>query len=143
MGQHLQYARHPDASLRGDQFICATVADVIALTKAGNVRLLGVTSDKRQPLLPEVPTMKEQGFADFDASSWNAYVAPTGTPPEAIDRLNAAFAKATSDKGVQDRLGSLGVSVMAKSRGELQKFMKDEEARWRKVIEDNAIKLEN
>ena len=146
-GTHVPFRGFSPAvqALLGQQvnFICATVADVIALTKAGNVRLLGVTSETRQPLLPDVPTMKEQGFGDFYASSWNAYVTPTGTPPEAIDRLNAAFAKATSDKGVQDRLGSLGVSVMAKNRGELQKFMKDEEARWRKVIEDNAIKLEN
>jgi tripartite-type tricarboxylate transporter receptor subunit TctC len=132
-------------ALLGQQvnFICATVADVVELAKAGNVRLLGVTSEKRQPLLPDVPTMKEQGFADFNASSWNAYMAPAGTPPEAITRLNAAFAKATADKSVQERLGSLGVSVMAKNRDELQKFMKDEEARWRKVIEDNAIKMEN
>ena len=146
-GTHVPFRGFSPAvqALLGQQvnFICATVADVVELKKAGNVRLLGVTSEERQPLLPDVPTMKEQGFADFYASSWNVYVAPTGTPPEAIDRLNAAFAKATSDKGVQERLGNLGVGVMAKSRGELQKFMKEEEARWRKVIDDNAIKLEN
>jgi tripartite-type tricarboxylate transporter receptor subunit TctC len=146
-GTHVPFRGFSPAvqALLGDQvnFICAAVADVVELTKAGNVRLLGVTADKRQPLLPDVRTMKEQGFADFYASSWNAYVAPTGTPPQTIDRLNAAFAKATADKGVQERLGNLGVSVMAKNRGDLQKFMKDEETRWRKVIEDNAIKLEN
>ncbi|VTU45324.1 Argininosuccinate lyase (plasmid) [Variovorax sp. SRS16] len=146
-GTHVPFRGFSPAvqALLGDQvnFICATVADVIELSKSGNVRLLGVTAEKRQPLLPDVPTMKEQGFADFYASSWNAYVAPTGTPPEAIERLNAAFAKATADAGVQERLGSLGVSVMPKNRSELVKFMNDEEARWHKVIKDNAIKLEH
>ncbi|MDR6854902.1 tripartite tricarboxylate transporter substrate binding protein [Variovorax guangxiensis] len=132
-------------ALLGDQvhFICATVADVVELTKSGDFRLLGVTAEKRHPLLPDVPTMQEQGFSDFHAASWNAYLAPAGTPPQAIDRLNAALAKATADAGVQERLGKLGVSVMAKNRGELETFLKDEAARWRKVIQDNAIKVEN
>lgn len=132
-------------ALLGDQvhFICATVADVVELTKSGDFRLLGVTADKRHPLLPDVPTMKEQGFADFEAASWNAYLAPVGTPPETVARLNAAFAKAAADPGVQERLGKLGVSVMAKNRGELDAFLNDEAARWRKIIRDNAIKVEN
>lgn len=146
-GTHVPFRGFSPAvqALMGDQvhFICATVADVIELTKSGDFRLLGVTADKRQPLLPDVPTMKEQGFADFEAASWNAYLAPAGTPPEAVDRLNAAFAKATADAGVQERLGKLGVSVVAKNRGELEKFLKDEAARWRKVIQDNGIKVEN
>ena len=146
-GTHVPFRGFSPAvqALLGDQvhFICATVADVVELTKSGDFRLLGVTAEKRHPLLPDVPTMKEQGFADFQAASWNAYLAPAGTPPETVARLNAAFAKATADAGVQERLGKLGVSVMAKNRGELEKFLKDEAARWRKVIQDNAIKVEN
>lgn len=146
-GTHVPFRGFSPAvqALLGDQvhFICATVADVVELTKSGDFRLLGVTADKRHPLLPEVPTMKEQGFAGFEAASWNAYLAPAGTPPERVAHLNAAFAKATADPGVQERLGKLGVSVMAKNHGELEKFLKDEAARWRKVIQDNAIKVEN
>lgn len=146
-GTHVPFRGFSPAvqALLGDQvhFICATVADVVELTKSGDFRLLGVTAEKRHPLLPDVPTMKEQGFADFYAASWNAYLAPAGTPPQAIDRLNAALAKATADAGVQERLGKLGVSVMAKNRVELERFLKDEAARWRKVIQDNAIKVEN
>jgi tripartite-type tricarboxylate transporter receptor subunit TctC len=94
-------------------------------------------------LLPEVPTMKEQGFGDFHAASWNAWVAPAGTPPEVVDRLNKAVVVATADRGVQERLGKVGVSVVPKSRADLEKFIKEEGARWRKVIEQNGIKLEN
>ena len=146
-GTHVPFRGFSPAvqALLGDQvhFICATVADVVELTKSGDFRLLGVTADRRHPLLPDVPTMNEQGFADFEAASWNAYLAPAGTPPETVAHLNAAFAKATADAGVQERLGKLGVSVMAKNRGELDKFLKDEAARWRKVVQDNAIKVEN
>jgi tripartite-type tricarboxylate transporter receptor subunit TctC len=146
-GTHVPFRGFSPAvqALMGDQihFICATVADVLELTKSGDFRLLGVTADKRQPLLPEVPTMKEQGFPDFYAASWNAFLVPAGTPPEAVERLNAAFTKATADAGVQERLGKLGVSVMAKKGGELDKFLTDEATRWRKVIQDNAIKVDN
>jgi tripartite-type tricarboxylate transporter receptor subunit TctC len=146
-GTHVAFRGFSPAvqALMGDQvhFICATVADVIELTRSGDFRLLGVTADKRVPLLPNVPTMKEQGFGDFQAASWNAYLAPAGTPPEALDRLNKALAKAAADPGVQERLAKIGVSVMPRNRGELDKFIKDEASRWRKVIEDNAIKVEN
>lgn len=146
-GTHVAFRGFSPAvqALLGDQvhFICATVADVIELTRSGDFRLLGVTAEKRQPLLPNVPTMKEQGLGDFYAASWNAYLAPAGTPPEAVDRLNKALAKAAADPGVQEKLGKLGVSVMARNRGELEAFLKDEAARWRKVIVDNAIKVEN
>jgi len=146
-GTHVAFRGFSPAvqALLGDQvhFICATVADVIELTRSGDFRLLGVTAEKRQPLLPNVPTMKEQGLGDFYAASWNAYLAPAGTRPEAVERLNKALAKAAADPGVQEKLGKLGVSVMARSRGELEAFLKDEAARWRKVIVDNAIKVEN
>lgn len=146
-GTHVPFRGFSPAvqALMGDQvdFICATVADVLELTKSGDFRLLGIASEKRQPLLPDVPTMKEQGFGDFYASSWNAYLAPVGTPPEVVARLNKAFATAASDKDVQARLGAIGASAMPKSSAELEKFMADEAARWRKVIQDNSIKVEN
>lgn len=146
-GTHVAFRGFSPAvqALLGDQvhFVCATVADVIELTKSGDFRLLGVTAENRHPLLSNVPTMKEQGFGDFNAASWNVYLTPAGTPPDAVDRLNKAFAKAVADPGVQERLGKIGVSVMTKNRAELEKFLKDEAARWRKVIEDNAIKVEN
>jgi tripartite-type tricarboxylate transporter receptor subunit TctC len=146
-GTHVPFRGFSPAvqALMGDQvnFICATVADVIELTKSGDFRLLGVTSEQRHPLLPKVATMKEQGFGDFYAASWNAYLVPAGTPTEVVDRLNKAFAQAAADPGVQERLAKIGVSVMARNRGDLEKFLKDEAARWRKVIEENAIKVEN
>ena len=133
-------------ALLGDQvqFICATVADVIELTKSGDfpaarrdIRKASGTS------LPDVPTMAELGFADFDAASWNAYLVPAKTPSDIVDRLYNAFAKTASDPGVQEQLAKLGVAVRAKNRTELVKFIHDESVRWRRVIEENKIKIEN
>jgi tripartite-type tricarboxylate transporter receptor subunit TctC len=132
-------------ALLGDQvqFICATVADVIELTKSGDFRLLAVTSEKRVASLPDVPTMAELGFADFDAASWNAYLVPAKTPSDIVDRLYNAFAKTASDPGVQEQLAKLGVAVSAKNRPDLVKFIHDESVRWRRVVEENKIKIEN
>jgi tripartite-type tricarboxylate transporter receptor subunit TctC len=146
-GTHVPFRGFSPAvqALMGDQvdFICAAVADVLALSKSGDIRLLGVTSDKRQPLLPEVPTMKEQGLGDFQAASWNAVVAPAGTPPDVVERLNKAFGRAAADAGVRERLARIGVSVISRSEADLEKFLREESERWRKVIQDNGIKVEN
>jgi tripartite-type tricarboxylate transporter receptor subunit TctC len=132
-------------ALLGEQvhFICATVADVIELTKTGDFRLLAVTSEQRHPLLRDVPTMAELGFADFYAASWNAYLVPANTPSDVVDRLHNAYAKAVSDPGVLERLGKLGVTIRAQNRAELGKFLHDESVRWRRVIEENSIKVDN
>jgi tripartite-type tricarboxylate transporter receptor subunit TctC len=146
-GTHVPFRGFSPAvqALMGDQvdFICATVADVIALSKSGDFHILGIAADKRAPLLPDVPTMKEQGFGDFYAASWNAYFAPRGTPPEIVSRLGTAFNQATADPGVQERLAKFGVSVSPKNPANLEKFLQEEAARWHKVIQDNDIKLEN
>jgi tripartite-type tricarboxylate transporter receptor subunit TctC len=132
-------------ALLGDQvqIICTTIADVLELTKSGDFRILAVTSDKRLPYLPDVPTMIELGFADFNATSWNSYVAPTKTPSDVIDRLYSAYAKAAADPGVQDRLGNLGVTMKPMNGIELGKFLHEDSARWRRIIEENHITMEN
>lgn len=146
-GVHVPYRGFSGAvqALLADQvqFICATVADVIELAKSGDFRLLAVTSEQRVPNLPDVPTMAELGFADFYAASWNAYLVPTNTPNDVVDRLYNAYAKTANDPAVQEQLAKLGVAVRARNRADLGKFLHEESVRWRRVIEENKIKLEN
>jgi tripartite-type tricarboxylate transporter receptor subunit TctC len=132
-------------ALMGDQiqFICVTVADAQELARSGNFRLLAVTTEQRLPNFPDVPTMVQLGFPDFYAASWNAVVAPAKTPSDAIDRLHSAFGNAANDPGVQDRLGKIGVMINVKNGAELESFLHQESTRWRRVIEENNIKLEN
>lgn len=125
------------------QFICATTADVTRLVKSGDLRLLAVTSEQRLPELAETPTMMELGFADFHPSTWYAFMAPARTPTAVIDRLQGAFAKAAADPGVQERLRALGLTIAPKSGADLERFMREDVARWRRVIQDNRITLAN
>ena len=125
------------------QFICATVADVTKLAKSGDLRLLAVTSEQRLPELPDVPTMAELGFADFYPSTWYAFLVPAKTPGDVVDRLYNAYAKTASDPGVQERLSALGLTIKVRNGAELGKFMRDDVARWGRVIQENQIKLAN
>jgi tripartite-type tricarboxylate transporter receptor subunit TctC len=144
---HVPYAGLAGAvqALLGNQvqFICATTADVTRLVKSGELRLLAVTSEQRLPELAETPTMAELGFADFHLSTWYAFLVPAATPRPVVDRLHAAFAKAASDPPVQERLRGLGLTVTVRNGAELGKFMRDDVARWRRVIQENNIKLAN
>jgi tripartite-type tricarboxylate transporter receptor subunit TctC len=146
-GTHIPYRGFSEAiqALMGEQvdFICATVADVLQLAKSGYLRVLAVTAEQRQPLLPAVPTMAELGFSDFIASSWNTYMAPTGTPHDAIDILYDAFERAAGDITVRQGVERLGARVRSMSQAELGKFLQSEAARWHRVIEENGIKLQN
>jgi tripartite-type tricarboxylate transporter receptor subunit TctC len=124
------------------QFTVVNMPDAIEQARAGTLRLLAVTSEQRLPYLPDVPTLAEQGFAEPVISSWSAYVAPAHTPPDVVERLRAAYAAAAADRTVRDRLGKLGLAIHPMSGPELGKFMAEEAARWRRVIDDNHIQLE-
>ena len=125
------------------QFICATTADVIKLAKSGDFRLLAVTSEQRLAELPDVPTMAELGFADFNPSTWYAFLVPAKTPGDVVERLHRAYARAAGDPGVQERLRALGLTVKVRDGAELGKFMREDAARWGRVIQENQIKLAN
>ena len=123
-------------------FTVVNIPDVAELVKAGSLRLIAVTSEKRLAQFADVPTLAEQGFDGWTSSSWSAYLAPARTPPEVIDRISRAYAAAASDPGVQERLGKIGVALQPMNGPELGSFMRKEAVRWRKVIDDNHIKLD-
>lgn len=108
--------------------------------QAGAVRALAVTSDRRNPALPEVPTAIEAGVAGYDVASWNAIAAPAGTPPAVIDALNRAARDAVATAAVRDKLAKLGMRVAASSPAELEKLLAGEIDRWGAVI--RAAKIE-
>jgi tripartite-type tricarboxylate transporter receptor subunit TctC len=125
------------------QFTVVNIPDVLELTRSGALRLLAVTTEQRLPYLPNVPTLAELRFPDAIVLSWGAYVAPANTPPEIVARLHGAYAKAANDPAVQERLAKIGITMKTMSGPELGKFLDEEGTRWRRVIEENHIKLEN
>ena len=104
------------------------------------IRALAVTSDKRYPALPNVPTVQESGVANYAVSSWNALAAPAGTPKAVIARLNQAALDALKTATVQERLVSLGVRPQGSTPEQLQSLLASEIKRWGDVI--RAAKIE-
>lgn len=112
---------------------------LIAPVQAGQLRALAVASAKRQPLLPNVPTMAESGVPDFEVNSWYGVCAPTGTPVALLDKIHADVLSVMRIPEVEQRLSGLGMPPAPTSRDEFDKFMRAEIARWAQVIKDAGI----
>jgi len=116
------------------------VGPMVPQVSAGAVKILAVSSAKRNPALPEVPTVQQAGVAGYDVASWNAIAAPAGTPVDVIDKLNKAAREAVASPAVQERLGKLGMRLQAGTPAELQALLASEIQRWGGVI--RAAKIE-
>ena len=101
---------------------------------------LAVTSPKRSPRLPDVPTVAEQGVPGFESVAWWGVVAPAGTPPAIIAKLNDELAKALKTPEVAEKLSAQGMDVVGSKPEALQVLVQTEITRWSKVVKDNKIK---
>ncbi|MBL8288350.1 MAG: tripartite tricarboxylate transporter substrate binding protein [Rubrivivax sp.] len=100
------------------------------LLKAGKLRALAVTSSRRVPAYPEVPTFAELGLAGIDTSTWHGYWAPKDTPRDVVERLGAAIVKAGRSKEVRERIEAMGGLINARNPDEFAEFCRRESARW-------------
>jgi tripartite-type tricarboxylate transporter receptor subunit TctC len=110
--------------------------------QSGKVRALAVTSPKRSPLLPKVPTMAEQGFAEVEVLNWQGLVGPRGLPAEMVATLNQACNKALSDASVREKITSQGNEVMGGSPEQFAALIRAEHDRWGKVVRSAGIHLD-
>jgi tripartite-type tricarboxylate transporter receptor subunit TctC len=114
----------------------------LAQVKGGKLRALAVTTAARSSAAPEIPTVAESGFAGYDAPAWYGILAPAGTPPEVIARLNAEMAKALAAPDLRQRLANIGVDPAPGTPAELQRLIRDETLLWTKVIKAAGIKAD-
>ena len=108
--------------------------------QGGKVKPLGAASGKRNPKLPDVPTLIEQGYADTVADNWYGLLAPAKTPPAVIAKLNAALVGALNDASVREKLIQSGALPSPTTPAEFGQVLKDELARWGKVVKAKGIK---
>lgn len=101
---------------------------------------LAVTSAKRSPRLPDVPTVSEQGVPGFESVAWWGVLAPAGTPPAIIAKLNEELAKALKAPEVAEKLSAQGMEIVGSKPEALQSLVQSEISRWAKVVKDNKIK---
>jgi tripartite-type tricarboxylate transporter receptor subunit TctC len=113
---------------------------VISQIQAGTLLPIGVAGDKRDALLPDVPTLAEQGYPNTDASNWYALLAPAKTPPAVIAKLNKAVNDALNDPAVHDKLVKAGATPVGGTPQSLATFLRSEYDKWGHVVEANGIK---
>ena len=110
--------------------------------KSGKLRALGTGGLKRNPVLPDVPTVAEAGVPDYEAVNWWGIVAPAGTPPAIVERLHKAITEVQDSAEVQKQFATEGAEVVKKSTAEFGAFMVSEMNKWERVVKDGGIKAE-
>jgi tripartite-type tricarboxylate transporter receptor subunit TctC len=113
-----------------------------ASIKAGKLRALAVSSSTRSAALPDVPTFAEAGVANFDFTNVTGLLAPAGMPPDIIAKLHAAAVKAVESKAVRDRFAAMGVIGVGDRPDQFATFIREDFARWSKVVKDGNIKVD-
>ncbi len=124
------------------QMMFATAASVVGHIRSGQVRPLAVTTLKRTPVVPDIPTVDELGIKGFDATTWHGLVAPAKTPKEIVAALNRATVQALRDPGVAKQLADLGVDITASSPEEFAAYIKSEIPKWTAIIKASGAKVE-
>jgi tripartite-type tricarboxylate transporter receptor subunit TctC len=110
--------------------------------KAGKLRALAVTSATRAPALPDVPTVAESGLPGFEASSWFGLVAPAGTPPAIIAKINAEVAAWLASPEGKEKLSSIGANAAGGSPEDFARHINAETAKWAKVVKESGAKVD-
>jgi tripartite-type tricarboxylate transporter receptor subunit TctC len=119
-----------------------TMPPVLSHIQSGKLRGLAISTPRRLPQLPDVPTFDEAGIKGFDVTNWYGVMAPGGTPPELVSKLNADINKAMQVPEVRARLEAVGTQLREQSAREFESFMKAETAKYAKLIKAANIRIE-
>jgi tripartite-type tricarboxylate transporter receptor subunit TctC len=142
-GLHVPYKGGGPAinDLLGGQVDAAfvNINSIIQHIKAGKVRALGISSERRSPLLPEVPTLQEQGVKGAEVQSWQAVAAPKGLPADVKTKLRDAIAATLNEADIKDKLLAQGFEVVVNTPEQFAKQQATEYARWKTLIEQRKI----
>jgi tripartite-type tricarboxylate transporter receptor subunit TctC len=122
------------------QLAFSNMSDAIAQIGAGTVRPLAITTAKRSPLAPDVPTLREQNLVDYPVESWNALFAPAGTPQPVIDRLAGVIAQMAKDEAIQKSMSDIGSVAVANSPAEFARMLHEETGQWAKALKEIGLK---
>jgi tripartite-type tricarboxylate transporter receptor subunit TctC len=107
--------------------------------KAGKLRALATGGLKRNPVLPDVPTVAESGVPGYEANNWWGMVAPAGTPPEIVDKLNKAVSAALDAPELQEQFAREGAEAVKMTPPEFGKYMETEMEKWGRVVKEAGI----
>jgi tripartite-type tricarboxylate transporter receptor subunit TctC len=121
------------------QVMLDQLPSALPMIQGNRVRALAVTGPRRSSLLPNLPTMAEIGLPQAEATSWGSVMAPAGTPPAVIERLNAAIRESLAEPAVQQRLAAAGADALSSTPAELAATMRSETEKWGRVVREARI----
>lgn len=124
------------------EFMAVNLPPAIGLVTSGQVTPLAVTTAKRAPALPNVPTVAESGFAGYETVAWFGLLGPQGVPPAIVERLHAEIVKACADTQIQEKLAVLGGETVCNSPAEFKAFLAADIARWKDVAGKAEVTLQ-
>ncbi|HVQ61742.1 MAG TPA: tripartite tricarboxylate transporter substrate-binding protein, partial [Burkholderiales bacterium] len=124
------------------QSFMSSVPSALAHIRSGRLRALAVTSAKRSPELPAVPTIAESGYPGFEANTWCGLLAPAGTPASIVARLNDEVNRALATREVRERLASEGGETLGGSPAQFAVFLAAEHAKWGRVVRESGAKVD-
>ena len=144
--QHIPYKGSPPAltDVMGGQVNMTfdNITTAWTLAKSGKLRALAVTTAKRSPVAPDVPTLAESGLPGYEVGSWQGVFAPAGTPPDVVKRLNAEIVKIINSPDVQKKLLELGAEPVGNSSEEFSALVKTEVVKWGDVVKKSGAKVD-
>jgi tripartite-type tricarboxylate transporter receptor subunit TctC len=143
---NVPYKSNPPAitDLLGGQIslVFADIATTLPHAKAGKLKALGVSSAKRSPLVPDLPTMAEAGVTGYDLTAWFAAYVPAGTPRQVVDKLNGTMKAALADEGAAKTLLGAGIEPESSTPEELKAFTITETEKWARIVKTAGIEPE-
>jgi tripartite-type tricarboxylate transporter receptor subunit TctC len=119
-----------------------TVVSMLPHIKSGKLRPLAVSTLKRSPLLPDVPTLHELGVSQFEVGAWLGLLAPAGTPKYIVEKLNQELNLALDDENVKNKLTAMGSEILKNSPEEFAAFIRSENDRWSKLVRETGAKVD-
>jgi tripartite-type tricarboxylate transporter receptor subunit TctC len=123
-------------------FMFATIPSVIQFVRSGRLRALAVTTKTRSAAVPEVPTVAELGFPDFEASSWFALLGPAQLPREVVTRMHAEVVRIVKDPVIRDKLGHQGADPVGSTPEELAAYIRAETSKWAPVVKASGARAD-
>jgi len=133
-------AVYPDLIAGRITILTDVMGSALGMVKGGKVRALGITSLHRSKTLPDVPTIAEQGYPGFEFGTWFGFFAPTGTPPDAVKKLEHAALAALQTEAVKERLDAVGAQLLPGPGPEFGKWYLNDVERWARLVREGRVK---
>ena len=131
------------AAVTGDaQITFSNYSDALPQMRAGKLRALGITSSKRFPQSPEVPTIAEAGVPGYAVDSWNGLFAPAGTPADIVNRISLAVQQGFKDPALKKRMEDIGATPVGDTPEQFRAFVQAEQQKWGNFVKQTGIKVE-